>query len=234
MAEINKWNDLLKATYLAVSLTGPALLGDLDRNARKDYAELTKALAARFGTENQQEVFRTALKSRSRKKDETLPELAQAVRRLTRQAYPEAPQRLRETLARDYFVDTLDDMDMRWRIHQSRPQTLNEALTIAVELEAFLYANRQTNRQARAILTRDNDANIGEEQRGTAGASGTSELKEIKVMLQKILDDKPRPFGRYTGCHTCGDKSHFQRDCPQGKAAGSKASGNGSQPSSRG
>ncbi|KXJ26789.1 hypothetical protein AC249_AIPGENE26432 [Exaiptasia diaphana] len=76
----------------------------------------------------------TYLANRSRLKDEKLPELAQAIRRLTRQAYPEAPQQLRETLARDYFMDA----DMRWRIHQSRPKTLNDALTVAVELEAFL------------------------------------------------------------------------------------------------
>ena len=239
IAEINRWNDSMKATYLAVSLTGPAqaVLGDLEPTARKNFAELIKALAARFGTENQQQVYRTALKTRSRQGGETLPELAQSVRRLTRQAYPEAPPQLRESLARDHFIDALSDVDMRWRVHQSWPQTLNDALTIAVELEAFLSTNRQQNRPARAVIPSDNDVSSHGEHQGTAGTKGdksSKELQEIKAMLQTILTDRSRPYGKYTGCHICGDKSHFQRDCPQGGAAGGKAPGNGSQPSSRG
>ena len=236
VAEINRWDDSMKATYLAVSLTGPAqaVLGDLQPKARKNFAELTDALAARFGTENQQQVYRTALKNRSRQGGETLPELAQAVRRLTRQAYPEAPQRLQDSLARDHFIDALSDIDMQWRVHQSRPQTLNDALTIAVELEAFMSAHRQQNRPTRAVIPGDNDISSHGEHQGTAGASTSAELQEIKVMLQKMMEDKSRPYGKYTGCHTCGDKSHFQRDCPLGRAAGGKAPGNGSQPSSRG
>ncbi|KAJ7362160.1 hypothetical protein OS493_013252 [Desmophyllum pertusum] len=75
VAEINRWNDSMKATYLAVRLTSPAqaVLGDLEPKARKNFAELTDALATRFGTENQQQVYRTALKTRSRQGDETLP-----------------------------------------------------------------------------------------------------------------------------------------------------------------
>ena len=205
VAEINKWSIASKATYLAVSLTGPAqaVLGDLAAEARRDFSELTRALAARFGTENQQEVFRTALKNRSRQKDEKLPELAQAIRRLTRQSYPEAPQQVRETLARDHFVDALVDADMRWRIHQSRPKTLNDALTVAVELEAFMETS-QPRRQVRAVAA---------EKSPDQGPSATSDLKEIKSLLEKLLE-KPRPYGNYTGCHTCGDKGHFQRDCP--------------------
>ncbi|XP_028513771.1 uncharacterized protein LOC114574680 [Exaiptasia diaphana] len=226
VAEINKWSMASKATYLAVSLTGSAqaVLGDLAPEARRDFSELTSALAARFGTENQQEVFRSALKNRSRLKDEKLPELAQAIRRLTRQAYPEAPQPLRETLARDYFVDALVDADMRWRIHQSRPKTLNDALTVAVELEAFLETGHP-RKQVHAVAV---------EESPDQGASAASDLKDIKSLLQKLLD-KPRPYGQYTGCHTCGDKGHFQRDCPKRRNQESpKLPGNEKQPVPRG
>lgn len=146
VAEINHRDDSQKATYVAVSLTGSAqaVLRDLDW--------ITDALAARFGRENQQQVFRTRLKNSGRKRDETLPEWAQAVRRLTRQAYPEAPQQLKETIARDHFVDALEDIDKKWRIHQSRPQSLNDALTIAVELQAFMSANGQQKRPTRAVI----------------------------------------------------------------------------------
>lgn len=172
----------MKATYLAVSLTGPAqaVLGDLEPKARKNFAELTDALAARFGKENQQQVYRTALKTRSCQGDETLPELAQAVRRLTCQAYAEAPQ---WSCARGHFVDALSNIDMRWTVHQSWPQMLNDALTIAVELEAFMSTNRQQNRPARAVITGDNDVSSRGEHQGTAGAMTSVEDSAIKPLI---------------------------------------------------
>ena len=164
---------------------------------------------------------------------ETLLEIAQAVRRLTRQAYPEAPQRLRESLARDHFIDALSDIDMQWRVHQRQPQTLNDALTIAVELEVFMSAHRQQNRPTPAVIPGENNVSSHGEHQGSAAASTSAELQEIKVMLQKVMKDKSRPYGKYKGCHTCGDKFHFQWDCPLGRAAEEKETGNGSQASSR-
>jgi hypothetical protein len=70
---------------------------------------------------------------RRQKATETLSELGQSIRRLTNFAYPTAPGEVRETLAKDHFIDTLIDSDIRFRIKQSRPANLNEA----VELEAY-------------------------------------------------------------------------------------------------
>jgi len=62
------------------------------------------------------DVFKSQLKSRTRGKDGTLPELAQAIQRLERQAYPEAPLSVREVLEKDYFVDEIVDTEVRWKI----------------------------------------------------------------------------------------------------------------------
>ena len=40
---------------------------------------------------------------------ETLPELGQSIRRLTNLAYPTAPGDVRETLAKEQFIDALVD-----------------------------------------------------------------------------------------------------------------------------
>ena len=85
VAEINGWDQTTKATYLAVSLSGPAqaVLGDLDRSQRTNFKELVSALNNRFGNRSRTEMFRVTLRNRKRQKNETLPELAQAVRRLS-------------------------------------------------------------------------------------------------------------------------------------------------------
>jgi hypothetical protein len=48
---------------------------------------------------------------------------------------------VRETLAKEQFIDSLIDGDMRLRIKQARPINLNDAIRHAVELEAFNKAN---------------------------------------------------------------------------------------------
>ena len=47
-------------------------------------------LTARFGSENRAEVFRAQLKARVNEKTESIVELAQAIKKLSRQAYPKA------------------------------------------------------------------------------------------------------------------------------------------------
>ncbi|CAG2193777.1 unnamed protein product [Mytilus edulis] len=79
----------------------------------------------------------TQLRERHQRAVETLPELGQDIRRLTNLAYATAPNEVRETLAKEQFIDSLIDSDMRLRIKQARPTDLNDAIRHAVELEAF-------------------------------------------------------------------------------------------------
>ena len=65
---------------------------------------------------------------------ETLPELGQSIRRLTNLAYPTAPGDVRDTLAKEQFIDALEDSDIRLRAKQARPLNLNDAIRHAVEL----------------------------------------------------------------------------------------------------
>ena len=81
------------AIYLAVSLLGcaQAVLTDLDGNSRINYQAFREALLLWFGNGGKMEVFRSQLKSSVRGKDELLPELAQTIQQVVRQAYSDAP-----------------------------------------------------------------------------------------------------------------------------------------------
>ena len=145
LARVNNWNEMEKATYLAVSLKGPALtmLSNIPRDNLYNYSLLIAALEARFGSTHQAELHRIKLKNRTRKREECLAELAEEVERLARLAYPEAPSEMLELLAKDQFIDALADGDMRLRTRQNHPKSLREALQTALELEAFQLANQQ-------------------------------------------------------------------------------------------
>ena len=97
----------------------------------------SEALEARFAPFNQTELYRAMLRERRRKPSETLPELGESIKRLTHLAYPTASREITETFSKDQFVDAIDDFDIRLRVQQSRPKTLNEAVALAVEIEAF-------------------------------------------------------------------------------------------------
>ena len=242
IAELNGWGDETKAVYLAASLKGhaQAVLGDLDERRRRDFTSLVAALSSRFGAEHQTELYRTQLKTLLRKKEQTLPELAQTRRRLTRQAYPEATEAIRETLARDHFIDALPDADVRWRIQQTRPKLLQDALTTAVELEAFQLANLQRGQVTRAVVAAPQDSTtarpVSENAAKPAQSPLDQKLDTMAELLQSLvasLQSPRRPPGRQnspTRCWTCGKAGHLQRNCQETVA---QNQGNGRQPDSR-
>lgn len=98
------------AMCLAASLKGEAqaVLVDLDPEYRRNFSALVAALSRRFSPSHQTEVFRIQLKHFSRKRDKSLPESAQEVRRLARQAYPTATSQLLELLSKDQFIDAFE------------------------------------------------------------------------------------------------------------------------------
>ncbi|VDI47065.1 Hypothetical predicted protein [Mytilus galloprovincialis] len=145
-ALVNMWSGNYKGLYLAVSLIGQAqaVLGDLSKEKRQIFSDLVYALAEPFAPSCQTELHRVHFKECGQKASETLPGLSQSVRRLSNLAYPTAPLKLRDTLAKEQFIDALVDSEMRLRIKQSRPKVLNDAIRLAVELEVYNTAEIKT------------------------------------------------------------------------------------------
>ena len=56
------------------------------------------------------------LQSRTRRRGEGLPELAEDVERLTQLAYPDTPATMIEVLARDQFLDAIPDEDLQVKV----------------------------------------------------------------------------------------------------------------------
>ena len=140
--------------------------------------------------------------------------------RLTTLAYPGANASLIDTLAMGNFIDSISDSDMRLKIQQTRPKVFNEAVKVAVELEAFDKAERQ--RQGNKYV------------RGTSSNSTPDDVSsETTVILQKLskfldqADATNTPSssdvrGQYSTqrkvrCYKCKKLGHIQRNCPYNK-----------------
>ena len=191
-AEINNWTNTEKGLYLAVALRGQArsVMGNLSDKS-KDYDSLVKALEDRLAPPNQTELYRVQLRERRQKASESLSELGQDIRRLTNLAYPTATTELRETLAKDQFVDSLISINMRLRIKQARPTSLNDAVRHAVELAAFNRAEK-SKLESQGILNAATTSLSTQEQKAKQGADELQQLKSTVERLGKELEKNVR------------------------------------------
>ncbi len=138
LSKINKWDDNTKALELATSLEGQALqvLTELQPQQRESYSAIVAALTARFDPSNVTELYRAKLKDRVRGKHEALPVLAHDIQYLTRKAYPSMNAHARDHLVLEKFIEALNDPDLEWYVFQTKPQSINKALDVALEYEA--------------------------------------------------------------------------------------------------
>ena len=105
--------------------------------------EITKHwLSVRFGSANKCELFRAQLKTREQRQDESISELAVAIRKMARLAYPNMPVNVVEMLAVGCFVDALNQPELRIRLREINPKTLSEAETFAIKVETLREADK--------------------------------------------------------------------------------------------
>ena len=190
VAELNGWDYESKSLFLASSMVGGtrALLCELDASQRKDYQSIVNALQNRFGSANRAEIYRSKLQGKMLGKNETIPELAQSVRKLTQKAYPSASSEVVELLAMDYFIDALPDVDLRLRLREVGPKTIAEAETIAVRLDAHKVADKSRAKSVRAVVSEQNSS---EKKIDELSNQLTTLLKDMQDLKHKF-ENRPR------------------------------------------
>ena len=169
---------------------------------------------------------------RRKKATEFVPEFGQALRRLSNLAYQTAPRDVRETLAKEQFVDCLPDSDMRLEVKESRPTSLDEAIKLAVELESLKQvetANRSANGHLRMIdsipksdgnssRTRQLDSTIEKLEKSIRSLKNI--VNHLAIRVEKVQSCANRSMKSKQGANEeqcfyhCGESNHFIRDYP--------------------
>ncbi|WAQ97386.1 hypothetical protein MAR_030076 [Mya arenaria] len=186
VSDINGWTYPVKSLMLARSMKGPclSLLNDLSEHQRKDYGSLLEALQSRYGTQNRAEIYRARLQSKTQGRNETISEMALAIRNLTRKAYPSASTQVIELLALEYFIDALPDADIRLRLREVGQKSIGEAEQITVRLEAHKVADRSRGKHSVRSLEPNEDP--------ASNSFGrlSSQLREVIGQLKRITLSK--------------------------------------------
>lgn len=206
VCRLNNWSSEIKALQLAACLRGTArsVLTDLRPHQLDDYYELKFVLQTRFEPKNQTEMSRAEMNSRYQRKDESLSELAQYIKRLARLDYPTAPCEVGDTLAYNCFRYAFHDQDMEWAICQWASENIDEALNLALKYEAFKmsrnrkYTNAQNLRYQQEICDHSSQDLyvIGENSKTSVSRSDPSNQRnDVKK------------------CFYCGKPGHFQNKC---------------------
>ena len=187
-ALINKWNNMRKAQFLAVRMRGAALLKvqSLSPNVRGNYTDLKRTLCEKFVPKE----FRVGCQER----DEKIPDLASSLRRLFGKAYPEAIPDLQDSLTMDQFINALEDREIRMKIRESGPKTLDEAVSRALQIEA-MYEAESRRTKVRSVRVIQEPAQ--EEPKAFA------ELLKLPITLLIVLNhhgiSKETPSDRHRG-----------------------------------
>ena len=148
--------------------------------------------------------------------------------RLTRLAYPDAVEEMIIVLAKDQFIDALEDEDMRLRIRQNRPVNLWQALETALELESYIVASRKTTPVREVHLEESSP-----EEKDCSEVEMLCQLERCVKALQyhsrnqrsrgNVAVQRAGVARRRGVCWNCGEPGHIQCHCTK-LAAGARGS----------
>ena len=229
VAELNDWNEHEKAQYLAVSLRGEAcqVVELLEPALRQNYRQLVEAMDRRFHPNHSESLYRTQLRTRTRRAKESLPQLAQAIRALARQAYPTADHQLLDSLCGDHFIEALQDDEMKMRLIGGNVERFDDLVSQAIKYEAWSESCKmKPGRRYVSEIHRDDtsvmDAMDDQPAKGCNALQGikntdmtevNQKLKILQDLLNELLGktDRKKPVQ----CFYCHEAGHIRPNCPK-------------------
>ena len=122
---------------------------------------------------------------RKRKTGESISSLHQDIKRLMALAFPDLPSTTRDVIGCDYFIDSLDDRDFALKVRERNPSSLDDALRIALQLEAWI---KDASRQTVAVEdpTLKNAARRRDVRVVTSNNSDSSEITALKQQIETL------------------------------------------------
>jgi len=232
----NQWTDQDGLAHMKASLTGSAanVLWDTPDYKQDTLNKLMDVLSTRFGNAGMAEKFRCELRTRRRAAGETLQSLHQDVQRLASLAFQGPWNEAVDVIARDAFIDAMNDDEFSAKIREREPTSLDQAVRTAMRLESYRRASHgcdvQIQNQVRATSSTDNtDRQFKElfqvmtkqqeklQQMQDDQLRLTRKLLEMEQKGSERVDSRPtfqRRKKEDVVCFGCSTRGHYARECP--------------------
>jgi len=148
-ASYNKWSESDQLAQLKACLTSTAanVIWDSDPSNVDNLSKLWQTLSDRFGGHDLTEKYRTELRARVRKPNESLSSLYADIKKLSAMGYPGPTSSAKEAIMRDCFIEALDP-DLALKLREKEVADLDQALSTALKLEAIHAAAASREKQS--------------------------------------------------------------------------------------
>lgn len=162
-------------------------------------------------------MYRAQMENKLRGKNEPIPELDQDVKRLVRLAYSSVPTEVREQLARDCFVDSLNEAELEWAIFQGKAKNIDNAVQIALEYEAFQNGRRKRGliKSVRMQTEVETDYEISSSRNQYLSGQIDDIAGRLAVIEKNDSTNKQPPLK----CYYCGIHGQIKRFFPKLQSA---------------
>ena len=187
----------------------------------KRYSTLVDKLRDRFSPKDK-EIFYQQLMTYRKKSEQTWEDLAQEKEVLSIKAYGGMEETYRDSMAAKAFVEAVVDKQVRRKLREKHPRTINDAVKCARMIEAdklreeqwqeFDREDKEKSKGTRSDKNRaieDCNPDEGVAQAHVEAPSRTSKQFGAKGGKKK----KPRPTIDIT-CYFCKMVRHIQKNCP--------------------
>ena len=137
---VNGWNAASKLLWLKVRLTGRAqkTFQRLPAETRQSYELSKKGLEERFEPASKRELYIAELRVRQKRPSEAWADYAEDLRTLTDKAYPDLEDDAREQIALTQYLSQLSTPQVAFSVKQQRPQKLEDAVRVTLEMESYI------------------------------------------------------------------------------------------------
>ncbi|KAL5509723.1 hypothetical protein EMCRGX_G005141 [Ephydatia muelleri] len=211
-----------------------------------DYAAVTRCLRAQYAPEGNHLEWQAKFQRRGQKADENLVTYVGELRVLADKAYPGGSNDQRLQLVRDQFVQGLRSSTVQLRLMKEMPDTLDEALKLAIQQESVEAAQKRLSmtgvQQYRGCGSRKRNCNNVVQQLRKQAQDSERIVQDLRKQIQELngrLSGKEKPtvadqppqssaFSRQQGsaaitCWNCREQGHIRRNCPHKRSGRKKA-----------
>ena len=206
----------------------------------RNYTKIVDKLELRFGVEKQCELHQARLHNCRQQENESVQALAANIRSMSSLAYHITQERF----AVQHFIDAIKDQEDRLRLRRDKPRTMDEALSLACELEAFRLLDSDLRRSSSKVRSMDeverepdlfkaqmellrSDLHAQQQRQETQQVALQELVQQIQQLSQSMSlntseNQQRQPSSRYSNrngpCWDCKEFGHYRRNCPARKS----------------